>query len=645
MTTLTIGIPHYADFDGAYFTIQSIRLHHPEILSRTELIVVDNSPHTPGAKNLKEFVESRLAGFFPKRKYIPMPGNGGPAASKDRVFRESESDAVLCTDCHVLFPPGSLSRLLDYYDTLSDDANLLTGPLLPDQPNSAWTHFDNVWRGHMWGTWGVAWTCLKCGIKFSVVQCGDMAEYRSLAADGSYVITDCGCGKLPETIWQGHEGALRASGCEEVMKVESQLPSVSSKPIEPFEVPAHGMGVFSCRREAWLGFNQHFRGFGGEEFYIHEKYRQAGRKTICLPFLQWVHRFSRPAGVPYTLRVEDKVRNYIIGHQELGLDLETCHRHFTQDAVSEKAKPISEDTWQAILEDPIAYGAGGNHAGGGCKSCRKEIEPLTLDQVFDFYLKRPDLCRDFGEHFPEIRDFAAKCEHVTEFGQRDYGVIPLLAGKPKELRSYNIQLDGAAYWKAEKIGKELGIKVTISHEPYEQVLIDETDLFFYDRDPHTAQQLYQDLDKQADRIRRFIVVHDTDIYGAKGTGGAPGLKIGLMQFMKARPEWTVIYSTTKQYGLMVLSRNPKDKPKRPSIFKMGPTFLKHMAEHVMDGLKKVPPEQLERRLEECWLCDLRTKDSQCGLCGCPLLDKAALRSSRCDANKWAAIDEEFKAAE
>lgn len=97
---------------------------------------------------------------------------------------------------------------------------------------------------------------------------------------------------------------------------------------EPFEIPMQGLGVFSCRRAAWPGFNPAFRGFGGEEGYLHEKFRQRGGRCLCLPWLRWIHRFARPAGVPYRLTVEDKVRNYVIGHAELGLDLEPIRQHF-----------------------------------------------------------------------------------------------------------------------------------------------------------------------------------------------------------------------------------------------------------------------------------------------------------------------------
>lgn len=87
---------------------------------------------------------------------------------------------------------------------------------------------------------------------------------------------------------------------------------------EPYEIVAHGLGLFSCLKNAWLGFNTLFRGFGGEEGYIHEKYRQNGRKCICLPWLEWWHHSVREQ-VTYDNTYEDRIRNAIIGANELGL--------------------------------------------------------------------------------------------------------------------------------------------------------------------------------------------------------------------------------------------------------------------------------------------------------------------------------------
>ncbi len=106
---------------------------------------------------------------------------------------------------------------------------------------------------------------------------------------------------------------------------------------EPFEIPMQGLGVFACRRDAWVGLNPRLRGFGGEEGCLHEKFRQSGGKTLCLPFLRWIHRFGRPMGTRYALDWESRIRNYLILFQELGLDRAPILQHFTQHLGAEAA--------------------------------------------------------------------------------------------------------------------------------------------------------------------------------------------------------------------------------------------------------------------------------------------------------------------
>jgi hypothetical protein len=97
---------------------------------------------------------------------------------------------------------------------------------------------------------------------------------------------------------------------------------------EPFDIPMQGLGLFSCRKSAWPGFNPRFRGFGGEEGYLHQKFRNLGRRCLCLPWLRWVHRFPRPAGVRAPVSLEDRIHNYLIGHAEVGLDVQPVLQHF-----------------------------------------------------------------------------------------------------------------------------------------------------------------------------------------------------------------------------------------------------------------------------------------------------------------------------
>ncbi|MET0796043.1 MAG: glycosyl transferase family 2, partial [Rhodococcus sp. (in: high G+C Gram-positive bacteria)] len=52
---LTIAIATYDDFDGAYFTIHSILVHHREILDRVEFVLLDNNPEGLPAPMLESF--------------------------------------------------------------------------------------------------------------------------------------------------------------------------------------------------------------------------------------------------------------------------------------------------------------------------------------------------------------------------------------------------------------------------------------------------------------------------------------------------------------------------------------------------------------------------------------------------------------
>lgn len=103
-------------------------------------------------------------------------------------------------------------------------------------------------------------------------------------------------------------------------------PPRTELPAEPFEIPMMGLGLFGARRDSFLGFNPAFRGFGGEEGYIHEKYRQHGRRVLCLPWLKWSHFFG--LGTGYSIDIADRVRNYFIGFWELGLDTSPITEHF-----------------------------------------------------------------------------------------------------------------------------------------------------------------------------------------------------------------------------------------------------------------------------------------------------------------------------
>jgi len=117
---------------------------------------------------------------------------------------------------------------------------------------------------------------------------------------------------------------------------------------KPFEIPMQGLGLFSCETKNWLGFSDLFQGFGGEEGYIHEKFRRHGGKAICIPQLKWVHRFGRPERPPYPLKAEDRVWNYFIGWLEVTKDPEDQMIKDIYNVFEKKCKDIDGILKRAI---------------------------------------------------------------------------------------------------------------------------------------------------------------------------------------------------------------------------------------------------------------------------------------------------------
>lgn len=257
---ITIGMPHFNDFDGVFFTLQSLKLYHD--MSDVEILVIDNS----GSDRLKKWMN-----YWTKCRYIRCTDIQGTAYAKNKVFEYATGDFVLCIDCHVLFKPESIDKLKAFVSLNSDSKDLYYGCLVYDDLKTYCPSMKNVWSGHMWGVWGQAYP-------------------------------------------------------------EDKLQS------EPVEIWSHGGGCFAAFKKHWLWFNSKFAGFGGEEGYLAEKYRYHGRKVYSLPWLKWVHRFNDGTG--YRLSVKDKIRNYLIGFQELELDEKPLDDHFGKKSVDAERDKI-----------------------------------------------------------------------------------------------------------------------------------------------------------------------------------------------------------------------------------------------------------------------------------------------------------------
>ena len=144
---LAIGMATFDDYDGVYFSVQAIRLYHPEVTAQTEILVLDNNPEGPCAAALKQ-LESYVEGY----RYIPYAGHRGTAV-RDLLFREANARYVLSMDSHVQFAPGALARLLRFLKEQPESNDLWQGPLLTDDLRNLSSHFNPVWSSGMYGQW------------------------------------------------------------------------------------------------------------------------------------------------------------------------------------------------------------------------------------------------------------------------------------------------------------------------------------------------------------------------------------------------------------------------------------------------------------------------------------------------------------
>lgn len=257
---ITVGMATYDDYDGVYFTVQSLRLYHPLV---TEIIIVDNNPTSEHGKLCKKLSENNN-----RIKYIPFTRKKSTAV-KGEVFKHSTNEIVVVCDCHILFLSSSFEALKYFYSNHHKPYDFIQGPLVYDDLTSECTHLKKGWSGQFYGKW-------------------DKMEIKN-----SYA-----------------------------------------------EIPAQGMGVFSCKKSEWLGFNDLFNGFGGEEYYIHDKYRKHGGRCVCIKDFKWLHRFGRPNGIPFINTYEDRFNNYIAGRIELNKNYDDVIDEFKEVLSNEKMQEI-----------------------------------------------------------------------------------------------------------------------------------------------------------------------------------------------------------------------------------------------------------------------------------------------------------------
>lgn len=136
------------DYDGVFFSIQALRISNIDRLDELEFIVIDNRPDSAEGKATKDICQKTRSKYIENREWRST-------ASRDLVFRNAESEWVLCMDPHVLLEPNTIPRILKFIEDNPTANDLYGGALLYDEMknNSVATNFKPVWRSQMYGIW------------------------------------------------------------------------------------------------------------------------------------------------------------------------------------------------------------------------------------------------------------------------------------------------------------------------------------------------------------------------------------------------------------------------------------------------------------------------------------------------------------
>ncbi|MER7046513.1 glycosyltransferase family 2 protein [Streptomyces jumonjinensis] len=231
-----------------------------------------------------------LGDLIPGYRYLPF-GQYASTAVRDLVFRVSRSPVTLCLDSHVLLAPGSVRAVLDYFEARPDSRDLLQGPMVAD-----------------------------------VLDDERQPPSTHMAPEWSNMMLG---------VWGADPRGADPGG-------------------RPFEVGMQGLGLFACRTAAWPGLNPRLRAHGGEEGYLHEKFRRADGRVLCHPGVRWLHRFTRPHGPSFPIGLLERVRNYLIGHRELGLGTDGLTDHLRELVGETQSQDVVARARQQ-LDSPLAF--------------------------------------------------------------------------------------------------------------------------------------------------------------------------------------------------------------------------------------------------------------------------------------------------
>jgi hypothetical protein len=279
MPLLTIGMATHTDERNVEWTLAGLREQIVLAGLQDEVEVVVVDNNPTGPEG------ARTKSHCTQRhaRYEPFTAVVGTSAPRNHVFNVARGEWVLCIDSHVSLIGDTLTKLVEFC-----------------RGNSS----DDLYHATL--------------INESVLR-----------PDGS-----------PAVVWTHW---IERWGSDGMFGKAASIPAAALQRGEPLPIGMAGLGLFLARRESWLRFSDHQKHFGGEEGYIHQKYRVAGRQVMLLPWALWWHRFAQH-NKPFPTDWESRANNYVDSFKQLGFPALSGIR-----AVHLGAKRIKPAVWAELM--------------------------------------------------------------------------------------------------------------------------------------------------------------------------------------------------------------------------------------------------------------------------------------------------------
>jgi len=190
---------------------------------------------------------------------------------------------------------------------------------------------------------------------------------------------------------------------------------------------------------------------------------------------------------------------------------------------------------------------------------------MTLQEKYHQECKRPS---DINELLPTLKEYANKCDHVTEMGVRYFvSTYAFLSSSAKQVVGIDIEKQLEQFQECRDLCNKEGKRFKYVIGDSLKIEIDETDFLFIDT-WHEYGQLKAELNRHHSKAKKYIGFHDTTTYAhvgeteywdVKASGGfsetGKGLWDAIEEFLAEHPEWVIDLRLTNNNGLTILKKN------------------------------------------------------------------------------------------